>query len=129
MPSAAFSMSLIPPMGSSSAELSDAVKRLSATKYGHPRAGVEEEIFARLGAGDQARKRRLEAMKASAAPKLDGSSANQKSFLDEWLEKRKQIVESSKKDILDNQKDVTNDDRAEKKKDDLNEDGSYLKLH
>lgn len=105
VPSSAFSMSLIPPMGKSSPQLRDALKKLSAAKYGRPRAQVEKEIFARLGAGDAAKKLKIEAMqkaqqdrmnpvpltnKGAIEPKSNGSS----SFLDEWLAKRQQIATS-----------------------------------
>ena len=38
VPSAPFSMAWIPPMGHQNAQLGDALRRLSAAKYGHPRA-------------------------------------------------------------------------------------------
>ena len=98
VPSAAFSMSLLPPMGTSNPQLRDALKKLSSAKYGRPRAQVEREIFARLGAGDAARKSKLDAMKKAqqerlgalkpAGPATTGSGS---SFLDEWLAKRQQI--------------------------------------
>ncbi|MNQ14055.1 AAA-like domain protein [compost metagenome] len=95
VPSAPFSMSLIPPMGKSNPQLRDALKRLSAAKYGRPRAQVEKEIFARLGAGDAAKRAKVDAMKkvqqqrmAGAAPK---TSATGSSFLDDWLAKRQQM--------------------------------------
>ncbi len=95
VPSAPFSMSWIPPMGQSNAQLSDALKRLSAAKYGRPRAQVEADIFARL------------APPKPIAPPLPGSPGNNtsttagragplqatggSSFLDEWLAKRKSM--------------------------------------
>jgi len=101
VPSAAFSMSLVPPMGKSNPQLQDALKKLSAAKYGRPRAQVEKEIFARLGAGDAAKRAKLDAMKKlqqehvaksvpagqTGAPTASSGS----SFLDEWLAKRQQI--------------------------------------
>lgn len=112
VPSAAFSMSLVPPMGQSNPQLRDALKKLSAAKYGRPRAEVEREIFARLGAGDAVRKEKMEALKQaqqqrmaafqnangpggapSAAPAPAGPGAGS-SFLDEWLAKRQQIASS-----------------------------------
>lgn len=101
VPSAAFSMSLVPPMGKSNPQLQDALKKLSAAKYGRPRAQVEKEIFARLGAGDAAKRAKLDAMKKlqqehvaksvqsgqTGAPAANSGS----SFLDEWLAKRQQI--------------------------------------
>ncbi|NCS83180.1 ATP-binding protein, partial [Candidatus Saccharibacteria bacterium] len=44
VPSAAFSMSLIPPLGRSNPQLRDALKKLSAAKYGKPRAEVERDF-------------------------------------------------------------------------------------
>ena len=119
VPSAAFSMSLIPPMGQSNPQLRDALKKLSAAKYGRPRAEVERDIFARLGAGDAAKKAkvdelkkaqeaRMAALQGNARPSFTGSGAPQNapapsgapaqvpsggsSFLDEWLAKRQQIA-------------------------------------
>jgi hypothetical protein len=112
VPSAAFSMTLVPPMGQSNPQLKDALKKLSAAKYGRPRAEAERDIFARLGAGDTARKEKIEALKkaqedrmaamqntassvgASNSPRPAGSPpvAGGSSFLDEWLAKRQQIT-------------------------------------
>ena len=107
-PSAPFSMSLIPPMGKSNPQLRDALKKLSAAKYGKSRAEVEKEIFARLGAGDAAKKAKLEALKKaqrdrfaslqggkpSAAPA--GPGTGESSFLDDWLAKRQQMQGSGR---------------------------------
>ncbi len=96
VPSAPFSMSFLPPMGQSNSQLSDALKRLSAAKYGKPRANVEKDIFMRLGAADAEKKAKLEAARknqqalrgpAPGASPASGSS----SFLDEWLAKRQQL--------------------------------------
>lgn len=86
VPSAPFSMSWIPPMGQENHQLSDALKRLSAAKYGRPRAQVEKEIFARL---DTANK--IAASAASAPGTSSGAKSSGSSFLDEWLAKRKQM--------------------------------------
>jgi hypothetical protein len=108
VPSAAFSMSLVPPMGQPNSQLRDALKKLSAAKYGKPRAQVETEIFARLGAGDAAKKARLDALRQaspqSMAPSTsmaqDGAqtAGNAPSFLDEWLAKRQQIISEAPQD-------------------------------
>jgi hypothetical protein len=114
VPSAAFSMTLVPPMGESNPQLRDALKKLSSAKYGRPRAEVEKEIFERLGAGDAAKKAKMDALKqaqqerlqamqqnattqpgtapqpAAAAPGAGGSS-----FLDEWLAKREQLKQGT----------------------------------
>jgi hypothetical protein len=97
VPSAPFSMSFIPPMGQSNAQLSDALKRLSAAKYGKPRQQVEKDIFTRLGAADAEKKAKAEALKKAQQQRMTGmssganSSGGTSSFLDEWLAKRKQI--------------------------------------
>lgn len=113
VPSAAFSMSLPPSMGESNPELRDAIIRLSAAKYGRPRAEVEREIFARLGSGDEARKAKMEALKKAQEERMQAmsnghagmppggpmvpsaptaASAPGSSFLDEWLAKRQQLT-------------------------------------
>jgi hypothetical protein len=103
-------------MGQSNAELRDALKKLSAAKYGTPRAESERAIFARLGAGDTARKEKMDALKKaqedrmatlqrggtsgvpgsspqSGAPRpTDATPGSGGSFLDEWLAKRQQIA-------------------------------------
>lgn len=88
VPSAPFSMSLIPPLGHSNPQLSIALKRLSAAKYGKSRADAEREIFQRLRAGDVAREAKK---KALTAPKGAPSNGSGSSFLDEWLAKRRQM--------------------------------------
>ncbi len=88
VPSAPFSMSFIPPMGQSNPQLNDALKRLSAAKYGRPRAQVEAEIFQRLGRTERS---------SSAIGEQSGSGVggparqSGSSFLDEWLAKRQQV--------------------------------------
>ncbi len=97
VPSAPFSMSWVPPMGQANQQLSDALKRLSAAKFGRPRAKVEQEIFARLSVKKDPA--------ASSAPRFGGPGAapslgagggmkpsSGSSFLDEWLAKRKQMT-------------------------------------
>lgn len=96
VPSAPFSMSWIAPMGKANQQLSDALKRLSAAKYGQPRAKIEQEIFNRLAV-----KKAAPAPQKSGAPLSSGGSAaggaksasgSGSSFLDEWLAKRKQMT-------------------------------------
>ncbi len=106
VPSAAFSMSLLPLMGKSNPQLRDALKKLSAAKYGRPRAEVERDILSRLGAGDSAKKAKLEALKQAQQQRLSATQPNTtpkstsptpgsgSSFLDEWLAKRQQLSAS-----------------------------------
>jgi hypothetical protein len=97
VPSAPFSMSFLPPMGEPNAQLSDALKRLSAAKYGKPRAQVEREIFARLGAGEAERKAKADTVKKTQQQRMTGmgNGGSGSSFLDEWLAKRQQIGANS----------------------------------
>lgn len=100
VPSSPFSMALIPPLGQPNQQLSQALKRLSAAKYGRPRQEVEKEIFGRLRSGEAERNERRQAAmeRMRQAPGLPGGTGNAKpaapaagsSFLDEWLAKRKQ---------------------------------------
>jgi hypothetical protein len=101
VPTQPFSMSILPPLGQPNEKLANALRQLSAAKYGRPRAVVETEIFARLATketvastkpvavsrpGPIAAKPVAPATKsppASAKPKGSGNS-----FLDEWLNKR-----------------------------------------
>ena len=113
VPSSAFSMSLIPPLGKSNPELRDALKKLSFTKYGLPRAQVEADFFARISSGDVARKKKLDDARRIQQERMErfkvgnnpqpmpagatASSANSPastggSFLDEWLAKRQSIA-------------------------------------
>jgi len=103
VPSAAFSMSLVPPMGQSNPQLIDALKKLSSAKYGRPRAQVEKEVYARLGAGDAAKKAKLDALKKAQEERLNAvrpagepaaAVSSGSSFLDDWLAKRQQIAPS-----------------------------------
>ena len=121
-------MSLLPPLGEANPQLRDALKKLSATKYGKPRAQVEQEFFKRMGAGDEAKKQKMEALKKAQEERMAafraggpaGVGANTSagtpgapagparpqvvpmgppqppSFLDEWLSKRQQILDTQK---------------------------------
>lgn len=90
VPSAPFSMSWVPPMGQPNQQLSDALKRLSAAKFGRPRAKVEQEIFARLSVKKETGGSLSPQANVPAAKSTPGSS-----FLDEWLAKRKQMTAST----------------------------------
>src|SRR5581483_12001367 len=48
VPTLPFSMATLPPLGTPNMKLADALKQLSAAKYGRPKVVVEEEIFARM---------------------------------------------------------------------------------
>ena len=87
VPSAPFSMNWIPPMGQVNNQLRDALVRLSAAKYGRPRAVVEKEIFDRIRGSAQPK-----TSPSQLAPSVgQKSSGGGSSFLDEWLAKRQQL--------------------------------------
>jgi hypothetical protein len=48
VPTQPFSMATLPPLGTPNDQLFDALKQLSAAKYGRPKKTVETEIFARM---------------------------------------------------------------------------------
>ena len=89
-PSAPFSMSFTPPLAKSNDKLADAMKKLSATKYGRPRADVEADIKKRIASPAPkpgvAGPGGARPVGPGGAPKKPGSS----SFLDDWLAKRQQ---------------------------------------
>lgn len=95
VPSAPFSMAFPPVLGKPNPKLGEALKKLSAAKYGQPRQEVEREIFARLRSGDAAREAKKKAfeerMQSGAGAAGAKGQAGGSSFLDEWLAKRKQI--------------------------------------
>ncbi len=105
VPTQPFSMAGLPPLGNPNAQLGNALKQLSAAKYGRAKAGVEKEIFARLATIEEPRPAPRPAAGAPSpfapqagakptaspfgppvAPKMPSSGS---SFLDDWLAKRK----------------------------------------
>ncbi len=90
VPSAPFSMSLIPPLGKPNPQLTNALKRLSAAKYGQPRKTVEQEIFKRLRSDEQPTKPSVKSPVSITAGQPKSTTGS--SFLDEWLAKRKQKI-------------------------------------
>jgi len=116
VPTLPFSMATLPPLGTPNMKLADALKQLSAAKYGRPKVVVEEEIFARMATkveptqktpfGPPATPTGAWGAGAATPPSLGGipsqmslqpsaarSGADSlpkkpQSFLDEWLAKR-----------------------------------------
>ena len=70
VPSAAFSMTLLPALGQPNAQLRDALKKLSATKFGKPRAEVEQAFFKRMSIGDEIKKQKMEALKKAQEDRM-----------------------------------------------------------
>ncbi len=95
VPTQSFSMATLPPLGHPNMELSNALKQLSAAKYGRPRAIVEKDIFERmttkpttpaLGSFGQAGHGSAQGFGAAPKPVPTQGSG---SFLDEWLAKQR----------------------------------------
>ncbi len=90
-PSAPFSMSFTPPLAKSSEKLADAMKKLSATKHGRPRAEVEEEIRQRMmSTAPQGPAVRPGGSGGRLGPGAPQKKPGGSSFLDDWLAKRQQ---------------------------------------
>jgi len=94
VPTQPFSMATLPPLGDPHPELGEALKQLSAAKFGRPRQVVEKEIFGRLKTQEP-----LKTPYSATAPGQTKSAASQPqpaaananaSFLDQWLDKRQQ---------------------------------------
>lgn len=95
IPSQPFSMETLPPLGKENVNLGNALKKLSAYKYGQPKAIVEKAIFERL------RTKEPPAPKFGAPSGAPGAGPNRRpgaggpagaggsSFLDDFLAKRR----------------------------------------
>jgi len=90
VPSQPFSMATLPPLGYPNPQLGAALKKLSAAKYGRPRAVVEKEIFDRLETIEPPKP----SFDATKRPAGSGQKAGSSSFLDEWLAKRKKTQQA-----------------------------------
>lgn len=90
VPTQPFSMSTLPPLGSPNLHLSDALKQLTAAKYGRPKSIVAEEINKRMATQRPARTSSpARGTQGSSRPKAGAKPAASGSFLDNWLDKRK----------------------------------------
>ena len=103
VPSAPFTMKLLPPMGESNAQLLESMKTYTATKYGRTRAEVEREIKERwktaektqsainapekaAGGESTVKQPVAEATKVANSPQRSAGG-----FLEAWKKKREQI--------------------------------------
>lgn len=94
VPTQPFSMATVPPLGTPNEKLGQALKQLSAAKYGRPKAKVEAEIFERITTKEPPKpaygspygpaQQRPGAPRPAARPRPGSSS-----FLDDWLAKRR----------------------------------------
>jgi hypothetical protein len=99
VPTQPFSMAGSPPLGNPNKELGDAMKQLSAAKYGRPRQIVDKEIEARMEVPEEATKAAVGVRPGSQAttPRRPQAQAPQSppanaSFLDQWMAKKKQAT-------------------------------------
>ena len=90
VPTQPFSMAGLPPLGSPNKELADALKQLSAAKFGRPRAIVEKEIFDRISTSgpDEPVNKPTAGRMGGGALMAPGQPRAQASFLDEWVKKK-----------------------------------------
>jgi hypothetical protein len=90
VPTQPFSMAGLPPLGNINKELGDALKQLSAAKFGRPRAIVEKEIMDRLHTDDlePIDVQKPVAGRMAAAPQAPNKPKPAASFLDDWLQKK-----------------------------------------
>lgn len=95
VPSQPFSMASLPPLGSENKQLFDALKQLSAAKYGKPRAQIEAEIFERLKVNEPAKQPvaggafgRGGAGVLNAPTGAARAAARPASFMDDWMNRR-----------------------------------------
>lgn len=95
VPTQPFSMATLPTLGTPNEKLADALKQLSAAKYGRPKAKVEAAIFGRLATKEPPKPaysspfaNKQPARPATASPAAPGAKPGA-SFLDDWLAKKK----------------------------------------
>lgn len=112
VPTQPFSMATVAPLGTPNGELGDALKQLSAAKFGRPRQVVEKEIFARMKTDEAPvasnTPNPYAQTPAGAVPGASGAPApvspnSGSSFLDQWLEKRSKAGNSPKTQPLASQ--------------------------
>jgi hypothetical protein len=101
VPTNPFSMTILPPLGNPNPQLGQALKQLTAAKFGRPKAAVESEIFARLATQEDPKPAFASPFGPSPAspaqrprPAAGPVKSSGSSFLDEWLAKRRQPATS-----------------------------------
>lgn len=100
VPTQPFSMATLPPLGQPNKQLAEALKQLSAAKYGQPKAAVEKDIFERLATTPDTPAAARPLPNSFGAPQPGGgfgqpprppmtsTAGGTASFLDGWLNKR-----------------------------------------
>ncbi len=89
VPTQPFSMATLPPLGTPNLQLANALKQLSAAKFGKPRAKVEAEIFERLKTIEPTKPALgNDPFKRPGPDQISPTKPAGGSFLDDWLSKR-----------------------------------------
>lgn len=101
VPTQAFSMATLPPLGVPNKELGDALKQLSAAKYGRPRAVVEKEIMERIKTPVGQNEAGV-AAEGFQQPKKPSTGS---SFLDDWLDKKDKPLNPRRSPFTNNNQD------------------------
>lgn len=96
VPTQPFSMVTLPSLGTPNPRLGEALKQLSAAKYGKPRSVIDKEINERMAVKTPsvpASRSAAGGFRSPAAPAAPAASAppKQGSFLDEWMAKRQNL--------------------------------------
>ncbi|HVX57264.1 MAG TPA: hypothetical protein VHA37_06025, partial [Candidatus Saccharimonadales bacterium] len=99
VPTQPFSMATLPGLGTPNPRLAEALKQLSAAKFGRPKAVVDREINERMRTRAPARPASAASQgfggaaggpnRPAGAPSARPAAASGGSFLDDWLNKRK----------------------------------------
>ena len=90
MPTAPFTMKLLPPMGEKKTEVLENLRQYSAMKYGRDRGEVEQEIARRHSTGRKEEKAVI-AEKSENEAQGGSQGANTANFLAGWEKKREEI--------------------------------------
>ena len=115
LPTSPFTLKLLPPLGESSEELMHRMREYALSRFGRPRAEVEEEIDRRLAATDEPKPAPAPApvekpamsvaaggtaaAAAKPAAKPAPSAAPKKNFLDAWLEKKAKLEKQAREEV------------------------------
>ncbi len=115
LPTSPFTLKLLPPLGEESAELMQRMREYALSRFGRPRAEVEEEIDRRLAATDEPKPAPAPApvekpamsvaaggtaaAAAKPAAKPAPSAAPKKNFLDAWLEKKAKLEKQAREEV------------------------------
>ena len=115
LPTSPFTIKLLPPLGEESAELMQRMREYALSRFGRPRAEVEEEIDRRLAATDELKPAPKPAPKevdeipeadvvkptavSTPKPAPKPAAPQKKNFLDAWLEKKAKLEKQAREEV------------------------------